>query len=1172
MFSLTKLKDSFSDVVNSFTSVHALTKQLRLAIVGGDELKAIEIYLGEADDDSSGPNNSPFRKGKEKEVALIKNLKPSSPFTIKKYEYTTPMHLASKFGMYRLCEIFLENGGNPSCTDNLEQNCIHALLAGGSNLPLVRVKLMERLLNWKHINVNGHEENVSLNRVDIDGNSAIHHAASSGLLACVEKLVHMGGIISLVNKAQKTCCELAEASGHTSMASILELALVYQPVDESMAQYDRTVGLSDNNFQPLYCPDCENLTTNQLETYMSNLIQKVSQDLLLSEERAESLLNFFDWDEIKLKQAFTNDWRSVLENAKMYVNRNEQDDPDTIGGRDPEFVQAKTEPKVSKETHCIVCGEEMRENIFYDEVVQDAISGTFDELHFEEYSIGKYIDCAAGHRFCVSCWVQYVTVQVQESGAPELCCPGFKCGETLNKNWAPFLLSSMKEEITNTTSSKKITNSTCIEKIYSLNGSENSITGLLGNFRRARIRRFVERNQSCIQCPALDCSIVMLMPRSQLTNPSFEKLNEDMPFGLTCANGHSVCLSCKNQGHAPSSCEQWARWKKIVGQQIGNDSGGVNDVANTLWLRANTRKCPKCSCAIEKDEGCNHMICSKCAHEFCWMCMEKWSLHSNDTGGYFQCNKFVSKDIDDENDNILGDDGQRPKGTRYKEGSSAGEALRLQKQGQRMARFIHHFSRWSAHNESTEMEQGMKIETTNRIAENLRLTALGAIPWLQQNNIENPAAKVFEPRADADYSSISSVNIVENVNQSKTPERKSSSIIGRMTNWFSPSKEKYARMDDDNDHNEKIDFDKAAPLLIECDQNIGELHNKAIAVWDGQGPDYLKFLYDGFDELAKCRQLLKGTYVYAYFVFDFSNIKKRRNWQTQSLLLDRQTVFESLQNELETLVEMLSNVVARKRLRASQSEVAALTRVVRMKRIELEEGLLNISITDALESQNTNRNSSPRNKISQKELLQRENSVQRARSRAQSRSEDSAALEDQQLLDMISMLSELEMISEGDQDGQVQEILQQSLGALQKQGYSFGTNKVSNMGAVPASSGNLSDLPTPPSSAMNLNNSELSETTGTADIEQKETPPKSKSETSSRIVSALESRNNEQIELNQAILMSLRPPSPLKESNEPVDPQSVDLLVEMMNCSAEQANETLKSCGNNLEEAINSLL
>jgi NACalpha-BTF3-like transcription factor len=128
------------------------------------------------------------------------------------------------------------------------------------------------------------------------------------------------------------------------------------------------------------------------------------------------------------------------------------------------------------------------------------------------------------------------------------------------------------------------------------------------------------------------------------------------------------------------------------------------------------------------------------------------------------------------------------------------------------------------------------------------------------------------------------------------------------------------------------------------------------------------------------------------------------------------------------------------------------------------------------------------------------------------------------------------------------------------------------MGAVPASSGNLSDLPTPPSSAMNLNNSELSETTGTADIEQKETPPKSKSETSSRIVSALESRNNEQIELNQAILMSLRPPSPLKESNEPVDPQSVDLLVEMMNCSAEQANETLKSCGNNLEEAINSLL
>ena len=63
-------------------------------------------------------------------------------------------------------------------------------------------------------------------------------------------------------------------------------------------------------------------------------------------------------------------------------------------------------------------------------------------------------------------------------------------------------------------------------------------------------------------------------------------------------------------------------------------------LANALWVAANTKKCPRCSAAIEKDEGCNHMSCRKCRHEFCWICMQDWTLHSNTTGGYFQCNRF----------------------------------------------------------------------------------------------------------------------------------------------------------------------------------------------------------------------------------------------------------------------------------------------------------------------------------------------------------------------------------------------------------------------------------------------------------------------------------------------------------------------------------------------------
>lgn len=64
------------------------------------------------------------------------------------------------------------------------------------------------------------------------------------------------------------------------------------------------------------------------------------------------------------------------------------------------------------------------------------------------------------------------------------------------------------------------------------------------------------------------------------------------------------------------------------------------EIGNMLWLEANTKKCPKCKASTEKNEGCNHMTCKRCRHEYCWICMQPWSLHSNSTGGFFRCNRF----------------------------------------------------------------------------------------------------------------------------------------------------------------------------------------------------------------------------------------------------------------------------------------------------------------------------------------------------------------------------------------------------------------------------------------------------------------------------------------------------------------------------------------------------
>jgi hypothetical protein len=72
--------------------------------------------------------------------------------------------------------------------------------------------------------------------------------------------------------------------------------------------------------------------------------------------------------------------------------------------------------------------------------------------------------------------------------------------------------------------------------------------------------------------------------------------------------------------------------------------------------------------------------CRKCRKEFCWICMQDWSLHSDSTGGYFQCNRFVS---------------QSHEGDLWAEerGNAHAETLRLRDQAKIMARFIHYFTR-----------------------------------------------------------------------------------------------------------------------------------------------------------------------------------------------------------------------------------------------------------------------------------------------------------------------------------------------------------------------------------------------------------------------------------------------------------------------------------------------
>jgi len=329
--------------------------------------------------------------------------------------------------------------------------------------------------------------------------------------------------------------------------------------------------------------------------------------------------------------------------------------------------------------------------------------------------------------------------------------------------------------------------------------------------------------------------------------------NSDQP-----RQAHRFCFACGSQEtHWPVQCQVLERWRDKVAQEIsGIDEEGdgtedadqnFNEVAQRLWIKANTRPCPKCKAPIEKNDGCNHMICSNrnCRHEFCWICREDWKLHTTETGGFFRCNRWQ----DDDKHNFYDTPPPLEQRTQSNapEGNSSeahyGTALHSSrvawKKSKEMGLFLHHYRRWTAHRESATLERQMADTACARL----------------------------DPVVEA-----------------------------------------------------AIEFN-------------GHEHFN----FGGKG---LSFIHAAFTELLECRSLLQHSYAFSFFRYPILyHLRKNRAIKNR----DREKMaFEQLQSELETLAEQMSDIVARKHIRATQMQIMFMTNSACEKRHEFNSFMLSL--------------------------------------------------------------------------------------------------------------------------------------------------------------------------------------------------------------------------------------
>lgn len=91
--------------------------------------------------------------------------------------------------------------------------------------------------------------------------------------------------------------------------------------------------------------------------------------------------------------------------------------------------------------------------------------------------------------------------------------------------------------------------------------------------------QFTDHNKNMKCCPNKDCSNVVEVPE-------YADLSD-----IKCHCGWAFCYSCQNEVHQPCSCQMVEKWLEKE----------KADSENLVWIKANTKPCPKCKKNIEKN-------------------------------------------------------------------------------------------------------------------------------------------------------------------------------------------------------------------------------------------------------------------------------------------------------------------------------------------------------------------------------------------------------------------------------------------------------------------------------------------------------------------------------------------------------------------------------------------
>ncbi|KXZ51910.1 hypothetical protein GPECTOR_11g38 [Gonium pectorale] len=238
------------------------------------------------------------------------------------------------------------------------------------------------------------------------------------------------------------------------------------------------------------------------------------------------------------------------------------------------------------------------------------------QVCFTEVEPGETTTMDCGHTFCNECWRQHIKVQIGEGQARTIRCMSHKCGVVCDEEKVCTLLRSNSActSCASTAAGSAAAGSGASGSGASSSGASGSGAGAAGaagagtssgggeadalsKYKQSLALSYVEDNSRVNFCPSVPwCGHAIQVDGDPFVEPE-------------CKCGKVFCFKCLKDPHTPCTCKMWDEWD----EKIHGDSETRN------WFMANTKPCPKCSKPVEKNGGCNLVMC-KCGQAFCWLC------------------------------------------------------------------------------------------------------------------------------------------------------------------------------------------------------------------------------------------------------------------------------------------------------------------------------------------------------------------------------------------------------------------------------------------------------------------------------------------------------------------------------------------------------------------------